>query len=96
MDLGGYKYETSEKLKERDGSLLNHFFARKYLPFAKATKRRSDLDEYTFRKHLQEPFGDRELFSITSEESTDGSSIRLIRATNRPLSISIPAYFAGS
>lgn len=86
MDFGGYKYEISEMLKERDGSLLNHFFAGKYLPFAKATKRRSDLDEYTFRKHLQEPFGDRELCSITSEE-IDGWKLHQIDQGYKPATI---------
>ena len=48
--------------------LLNDFFHKKYQPFASVTKRRSDLDIYTYSKHIKEHFGNRELSSITSEE----------------------------
>ncbi len=66
--MARYK-EIKPNLAANSGSLLlHHFFDRKYLPFAKATKRRSDLDEYTFGKHIRETFGNRELRSITSEE----------------------------
>ena len=61
--------DLTPNLAANSGSLLlQNFFDRKYLPFAKATKRRSDLDEYTFGKHIKETFGHRELTSITSEE----------------------------
>lgn len=66
--MARYK-EIKPNLAANSGSLLlQHFFDRKYLPFAKATKRRSDLDEYTFGKHIRETFGNRELRLITSEE----------------------------
>ena len=35
MGLGDYKYEISEKLKERDGSLLNHFLLVSISPLQK-------------------------------------------------------------
>lgn len=47
---------------------LSTYFDTKYFAFAKATKRRSQLDLYVFNKHIRPTLGDRKLSEITSED----------------------------
>ena len=44
------------------------FFDQKFYPFAKATKRRSQLDLYVFDKHIRPSFGKKLLTDINSED----------------------------
>lgn len=46
---------------------LDRFFVERYMPFAKATKRRSELDEYTYYRHISKTLGTIDLQEITLE-----------------------------
>jgi hypothetical protein len=46
---------------------LSEFFDDKYMSFAKATKRRSELDRYVFDKHMRAQLGHKKLGDIRSE-----------------------------
>lgn len=61
---------TSNKNKALDRYYtdLSTFFDTKYFAFAKATKRRSQLDLYVFNKHIRPVLGDQKLADITSED----------------------------
>lgn len=47
---------------------LSEFFDDKYMSFAKATKRRSELDRYVFDKHMRAQLGHKKLGDIRSED----------------------------
>lgn len=47
---------------------LSEFFDDKYLPFARATKRRSNFDYYVFNKHTRPVLGSKNISEITSED----------------------------
>ncbi|NVK06964.1 MAG: site-specific integrase [Marivivens sp.] len=59
---------NKNKALDRSHTDLNTFFDTKYFAFAKATKRRSQLDLYVFNKHIRPVLGDQKLADITSED----------------------------
>jgi len=61
----------------RESCTLSEFFDEKFYPFSKATKRRSDLDSYTFNKHIRPHFGSRCLRSIMPEEIDEWKLIQI-------------------
>ena len=62
------------------------FFDQKYFPFAKATKRRSQLDLYVFDKHIRPTFGKKLLTDISSED-LDGWMTRQLDDGYKPATI---------
>ena len=64
----------SSKIEKRALTMANKaivfgdFFDQKFYPFAKATKRRSQLDLYVFDKHIRPSFGKKLLTDINSED----------------------------
>lgn len=59
---------NKNKVLDRSHTDLNTFFDTRYFAFAKATKRRSQLDLYVFNKHIRPVLGDQKLADITSED----------------------------
>ena len=65
---------------------LADFFDAKYYAFAKATKRRSQLDYYVFNKHIRTSLGQKSLRDITSED-LDGWVLHQIDAGYKPATV---------
>ena len=62
------KIEKSALTMANKAIVFGDFFDQKFYPFAKATKRRSQLDLYVFDKHIRPSFGKKLLTDINSED----------------------------
>ena len=67
-DLFGHPNEKNVLSLGEKAICFAEFFDQKYFPFAKATKRRSQLDLYVFDKHIRPTFGKKLLTDINSED----------------------------
>ena len=62
-------FSKSARVSDVQPSLrLSEFFDDKYIAFARTTKRRSDLDQYAFDRHMRAQLGNKYLSDITSED----------------------------
>tara|TARA_B110000090_G_scaffold121928_1_gene135220 strand:- start:803 stop:1762 length:960 start_codon:yes stop_codon:yes gene_type:complete len=62
------RIEKSALTMANKAIVFGDFFDQKFYPFAKATKRRSQLDLYVFDKHIRPSFGKKLLTDINSED----------------------------
>ena len=85
-DLFGHPNEKNVLSLGEKAICFAEFFDQKYFPFAKATKRRSQLDLYVFDKHIRPTFGKKLLTDISSED-LDGWMTRQLDDGYKPATI---------
>ena len=85
-DLFGHQNEKNVLSLGEKTICFAEFFDQKYFPFAKATKRRSQLDLYVFDKHIRPTFGKKLLTDISSED-LDGWMTRQLDDGYKPATI---------
>ena len=85
-DLFGHPNEKNVLSLGEKTICFAEFFDQKYFPFAKATKRRSQLDLYVFDKHIRPTFGKKLLTDISSED-LDGWMTRQLDDGYNPATI---------
>ena len=85
-DLFGHPNEKNVLSLGEKTICFAEFFDQKYFPFAKATKRRSQLDLYVFDKHIRPTFGKKLLTDISSED-LDGWMTRQLDDGYKPATI---------
>ena len=85
-DLFGHPNEKNVLSLGEKAICFAEFFDQKYFPFAKATKRRSQLDLYVFDKHIRPTFGKKLLNDISSED-LDGWMTRQLDDGYKPATI---------
>jgi integrase len=67
-EIFGIRIEKSALAIAKKAICFGEFFDQKFHPFAKATKRRSQLDLYVFDKHIRPTFFKKVLTDISSED----------------------------
>lgn len=65
---------------------VKQFFDDRYLPFAKATKRRAEIDSYNYHRHIDPVFGPQLLTTITLE-ALDQWVLRQIEQGYKPATV---------
>ena len=82
------RHNAIKKVKQEDKKSLSldEFFRLKYLPFAQATKRRSQIDHYVYDKHIRVALGREIIENITSED-IDEWKLSQINAGYKPATV---------